>query len=319
VRYAGRSGCCAAIDQIVFDVPANVAGCFLPVVAVANGVTSNVGTIAVSNSGRECDDPLSFRGADLGALQRNGRMRVGSIVLWNQTPAGAPLGSTALSGSFVSYTPQSLMGSTAAVNPSAGTCYMSQTPVETDTAAASPVQALNAGFNVMSSGPAGALTAEWVSPGQYQASATPSGLPAGVYTISGSGGPDIGAIHATLNIQPGVQWTNAADFPATIRAGQPMTFRWTGGDRSGFVVIRIHSANVTLASSIVCNVPATPGAFTVPDYLTRGILQGRGSISVGSFGAPGTFSATGLDVGMISAGASTVLETNFQSPPVGMN
>src|SRR5438270_5680241 len=34
VRYAGRSGCCAGVDQIIFDVPAGVSGCYVPVAAV---------------------------------------------------------------------------------------------------------------------------------------------------------------------------------------------------------------------------------------------------------------------------------------------
>ena len=52
VRYAGRSGCCVAVDQIAFDVPAGVSGCYVPVAAVTGGVVSNFGTISVSATGR---------------------------------------------------------------------------------------------------------------------------------------------------------------------------------------------------------------------------------------------------------------------------
>jgi len=47
VRYAGRSGCCAGVDEIIFDVPAGVSGCYVPVAAVTGAAVSNFGTIAV--------------------------------------------------------------------------------------------------------------------------------------------------------------------------------------------------------------------------------------------------------------------------------
>src|SRR5581483_1799312 len=34
VRYAGRSGCCAGVDQIIFEAPAGVEGCYVPVITV---------------------------------------------------------------------------------------------------------------------------------------------------------------------------------------------------------------------------------------------------------------------------------------------
>ncbi len=315
VRFAGRSGCCAGIDQVIFDVPAGVSGCYVPVVAVTNGLVSNSSTIAVSSTGNACDDPLSFRATDLATLQRNGRLRVGTIQLLNQTPAGASAGSATLSGSFISYTPQTLMMAPAAVNPSAGACYMTQSVVNSDPSLLPHGDALNAGFNFMTSGPSGSFVANWVSPGNYMSDVAPTALRAGIYAVSGAGGPDIGPLQANFTVAPAVQWTNAGDYPAMVRTGQPMTFRWTGGDSSGFVTIRIASASVTLSTSIVCNLPASLGTFTVPDYLTRTIIQGPGTISLGSFNTPASFSAAGLDVGDFTAQSSTVVQTSFQLPP----
>src|SRR5205807_1990311 len=42
VRYAGRSGCCVGVDQIIFEVPPAVEGCYVPVIAVT-------GSYAVQN------------------------------------------------------------------------------------------------------------------------------------------------------------------------------------------------------------------------------------------------------------------------------
>lgn len=71
VRYTGRSGCCAGTDQIVFDVPAGVQGCYVPVQVAGAGLlstpenatiplehtVSNSVTISVANDQNVCTDP----------------------------------------------------------------------------------------------------------------------------------------------------------------------------------------------------------------------------------------------------------------------
>ncbi len=56
VVYAGRSGCCAAVDQISFTVPAVANGCNVPVVVVSGGGSSNTVSLPVSGSGGACTD-----------------------------------------------------------------------------------------------------------------------------------------------------------------------------------------------------------------------------------------------------------------------
>ena len=51
VVYRGRSGCCAGIDQLVFETPAAIEGCQAPLNFEAGGVSSNFGSIAVASSG----------------------------------------------------------------------------------------------------------------------------------------------------------------------------------------------------------------------------------------------------------------------------
>ncbi len=317
VRFAGRSGCCAGVDQIIFDVPAGISGCYVPVVAVTNGMASNTGTIAVSSNGRECDDPVSLRAADLASLQRNGRLRVGTVALWNETAAGATAGSNTLSASFVSYTPQVLAAAHATVNPSAGSCTLTESTVDFDPSLLPHGDPLNAGFGVMANGLPGPMTAEWISPGQYSGTTTPATLPAGVYSLSGAGGPDIGPIQANFTVAPAVEWTNASEYSAPIQTGRALAFRWTGGDGASFATIRIQSVSATLATLIVCNVPASAGNFTVPDYLARTMVQGQATVSVGSFSAAGTFPTTGLDATWVVTGARKAVRTSFQAPPGG--
>ncbi len=314
VRFAGRSGCCAGVDQIVFDIPAGVSGCYVPIVAIAGGTVSNTGTIAVSTGGGGCDDAVSWRAADLAVLARNGRLRVGTVALWNQTAAGATTGSNTLSASFVSYTPQMLAAAYPAVNPAAGSCYLAESRTDFDPSLLPHGDPLNAGFGVMTSGLAGSLTADWVSPGNYESSMSPASLPAGVYALSGAGGPDIGPMQTSFTVLPAVAWTNSADYATPVQTGQSLPFRWTGGDAGSFATIWLSSSSANLTTSIRCNVPASAGSFTVPDYLTRTLVQGQGTVSVGSFSPATVFTATGLDTASVTSGTATVVRTSFQTP-----
>jgi uncharacterized protein (TIGR03437 family) len=56
VVYAGRSGCCAGVDQIAFEVPAGIAGCYQPVVVRSGGKISNFVSLAVNSTGAACTD-----------------------------------------------------------------------------------------------------------------------------------------------------------------------------------------------------------------------------------------------------------------------
>lgn len=56
VIYAGRSGCCAGVDQVSFQVPAGVSGCYVPVAVRSGGTISNFVSIAVASGGGACSD-----------------------------------------------------------------------------------------------------------------------------------------------------------------------------------------------------------------------------------------------------------------------
>jgi len=56
VSYHGRSSCCTGLDQINFQVPDVVDGCYVPVSVRNGGVVSNFTTISVSSGGQVCSD-----------------------------------------------------------------------------------------------------------------------------------------------------------------------------------------------------------------------------------------------------------------------
>ena len=81
VIYAGRSGCCAAVDQIRFVVPDGLSGCYLPVYVVVNGVPSNFTSMSVAPGGGACSDPGGITTTALG----DGNLTVGIVALQRTT------------------------------------------------------------------------------------------------------------------------------------------------------------------------------------------------------------------------------------------
>ncbi len=57
VSYAGRSGCCAGLDQIAVEIPASVFGCYVPVAVRSGGLVSNFVTLAIDPAGTSCASP----------------------------------------------------------------------------------------------------------------------------------------------------------------------------------------------------------------------------------------------------------------------
>jgi uncharacterized protein (TIGR03437 family) len=56
VIYGGRSGCCVGVDQISFEIPAGVTGCYVPVTVRSGGTLSNFVSIALASGGGPCSD-----------------------------------------------------------------------------------------------------------------------------------------------------------------------------------------------------------------------------------------------------------------------
>lgn len=82
ISYAGRSGCCAGLDQIAFEVPASVAGCFVPIVVESGGAVSNFVTMPVSSSGALCPDTAPGVPRDVLSKALNGEeIRIGALAV----------------------------------------------------------------------------------------------------------------------------------------------------------------------------------------------------------------------------------------------
>jgi len=171
--YAGRSGCCSGLDQIVFTVPQGVQGCYVPIAVQAGGAVGNIGTIAVSAAGQNtCSD--SVMGQDLvnklaaGGNVDFGYLRLESInlVISGLAGSGRGNGDTAYA-TFSKFTPTTAYYAEYGV--SSGYCVSSAYYVPADMSVAQ----LDAGSALSVSGPL-------VAPGPM----TPNQTGSGYYSLN---------------------------------------------------------------------------------------------------------------------------------------
>jgi hypothetical protein len=109
-------------------------------------------------------------------------------------------------------------------------------------------------------------------PGTLNATLSPTGtyLSPGAYTITGTGGADIGGFSAPFNIPAAPVLTNPAILalpPVTRSSG--LTVAWTGGAPNAYVQIQVSAvtdSTNTKGALAVCNVAASAGTFTIPPY-----------------------------------------------------
>ncbi|MBM3753511.1 MAG: hypothetical protein FJW38_05985 [Acidobacteria bacterium] len=203
VLYKGRSGCCAAIDQIVFEVPGGVSGCYVPLVVKNGNRVSNTTSISVAPNGGRCSDPFGFSDAELSVAEASGRLRFGSVNLSRisskQTVMGLSLDSTIDAGgaSFTEFTLQQLLASRGpggnAVTLGACTLF---TFSGNDSQSVDPIRPriLDAGAAINVTGPKGSKPIAKAAGGLYSttfanAIQLPPGIPAPPIPIPGFGEP----------------------------------------------------------------------------------------------------------------------------------
>lgn len=310
VIYAGRSGCCAGLDQIVFEAPHGVEGCYTPLAVEVGGVYSNFGSIAIGScadaSPTQTVRPLtntggiliagidfqapglpSFRGEFFSASFRNagdtGTARVQSLTeLFLGGPAPPP-------------------GSCALLPPA------NRNPALLFIPPVSAPSSLDAGTAITVSGSGGDRNVPSVAKGEYELAVDQTTLPAGRYQITNaSGGADIGAFDLPIDLSRPT-W---GPTPEVIPRSQDLTITWTADPSDQGLVAVTGSANACGDQFVtfVCYERASAGALTVPSR----ILQQLPSAAVGQSFVPGSlgvaslspnaqrsFTAPNLDIGFL--------------------
>ena len=281
VLYAGRSGCCAGLDQINFEVPSGAQGCFVPVAVRSGGVTSNFVTIPVASGGGPCSDPVGvpadlLRAAQSGQVVRTAAVGLGPVSilqadrLYNYSQALADTLSATLRTKITKKQVEDLLRATSAerrksilelvkkssrntldrVNrlrkiarlqqgmdqqgsvalfeqagaldrivaqfgellPPPGSCVVFSSDIANAEGSAAQKRGLDAGLEIVLSGPLGTRSLSGVAKGRYQTSFgggfTVGQLPAGAYSVSSAGGADVGPFTAALQVTNDLRWTN---------------------------------------------------------------------------------------------------------------
>ena len=339
--YRGRSGCCVGIDQIVFDVPAGLSGCYVPVYVQIGNIVSNFTTIAVTASGNTCSDPGGFSADELAAAQANGSIRYGTLSLsrtkvnFSIPGFGSIVQTTDLgSGLFYSYTFAQLQLARGAA-PAPNSCFVNTFKVPGDPGDPITPVYLDAGPFLNLSGPGGpkqlskTAAAGTISYSAQLGQSDPLGGPGtmylspGNYTYSGTGGTGanaVGPFQVIHNHVDNFVWTNDAAVTVVSRASG-LTVNWTGGDPNGYISISGSSTNVAnnAGASFSCYVSQSLGTFTVPSGIllalpTTGSSQGNplGNLIVGSISKETRFNAFGIDIGFVVSAEQVFKSMGYQ-------
>jgi hypothetical protein len=376
----------AGLDQVVFQVPSAVSGCFVPVAVRSGGTVSNFVTIPIASRGGTCSDPVGMPAGLTAKAQSGQSIRVGLVgigpipllqgagfsfvrnlasqfsellqtevseqdiiplmharglerqrALKQLVQAYRPLlssrnvslrqvaqmaNSLGNAGAAAGFTQlknlDSVIAQFGSVLPPAGTCTVAREwPFNSRDWGASS-QSLDAGSQLVLSGPVGTRTLTGTSAREYRVNLgsgfANAQLPLGTYSLSGAGGREVGAFTATLAGGATLQWTNKAVIGAVDRS-QPLVVNWSGQNLNGYVVFGGGSSVSDLRSAFVCAEDARKQTLTVPTYVLGAMPSApaeRGYLFLAKHPLQNAFSAPGIDIGYFVDFSSDSKELAFQ-------
>ena len=320
VLYHGRT-VFPGLDQINLVVPAGLSpGCAVTLTVSSGTYVSNFTTIPVTTGGNTCtneggDPNLNISDAERARWISAGQYTAGSVGLTRSTSYSTTTTRTdTFSAGFNRITGNigPLFNSTFFV-PTVGSCMVTSGLVNPFPDLV--YKSLDAGASLTSLGPAGTKTVprSTNSAGFIGYSVTVGNgtagnyLDPGSYTISGSGGPDIGSFTGTIQVAPELIWTNRTSLESVDRA-TPITLTWSGGEPTTLVTIEASSTVIrgttVISASFQCWAKNTDGRFTIPASVMAtlpptGTLPG--SLAIATVGRGTRITATGLDYGTLGS------------------
>jgi uncharacterized protein (TIGR03437 family) len=335
--YSGRTPCCAGVDQIVFQVPANAPqGCWVPVAVRTGGSTvSNFVTMAITPDGSSClksGSPFVTAGKYGGFLG----LRVATHEDIGTRNAVDVTGDYAAAVAYEA--PASNFPFNPILSwPPAGTC--TEYTVKGDLlrgdrlplAVPSGGKLLSFGPALTLSGPAGMKMLQNVLMAgilKYLGGSISNGLfndtsylQPGSYQISGVAGADVGGFSVTAPMPQPLTWTNR-DQLVVIDRTQPLNLSWSGGSGTPVAIVGF-GVDLPTDSTTVFGCVAPPGAtsFTVPPMMLSNVpatrsnpLQSKSVIYLGNAPNPsaGSFSGSGLNAGFVGFQYATGKTVTFQ-------
>ncbi len=336
VIYQGRSGCCIGEDQIVFVVPPNTpTGCAVPLAVQIGSEISNYTVMAVAPKGSRTCTPSNSSFAGLSVQQftttvDTGAFNVGNIKLSRQpnfNGQGQVTGNTDYGkAQFFSVNQpfpvlQPFVLSNIDDSP-AGTCVVFNNLNGSNKGNyLNLVRALDAGPSINVTGPNGSQNIPTSGEGGGGVTLTDGAggnfLTPGAYTLTGTGGADIGKFSVPYTIPtPPTLTSPASGSNMNVTRANGFTFTWTGGAANAFIEISGQSATdntQTNGASFNCFAAASAGTFTIPPSVLLALPPGNNGVMFFQPYAPyGNFSASGLNLGFIQMNYQTTIFTTFQ-------
>jgi uncharacterized protein (TIGR03437 family) len=319
IIYRGRSGCCIAEDQIVFVVPDGVSGCNVPIVAQINTAISNYATMAIAPSGSTCApyNP-SVPASIMSQIAATASPTFGFVELSRDVADRADRGESA----FFKLNGSGRLLADAIDTMPLGACtvipfFNAPGPTGSDPFDTLPISVLDAGASLAISSSGRNRTLPKTPPGSYEARLgdTSAGnyFDPGVYTITGTGGRDVGSFTTSITVPQPLVWTNPPVNNTPVVRANGLTVNWTGGDPNGFVNIEGEGSILTAPGSntvfagaqFQCLAPASAGTFVIPPAVLLtlppqpanpapgsrpvfGFIALSGDTAAATFTAPGT-------------------------------
>jgi hypothetical protein len=179
------------------------------------------------------------------------------------------------------------------------------------------VGSLDAGANIQVTGPNGNQTIPANKNRETTLSAAGTYLSPGAYTISGSGGANVGAFSQAYTLPaPPTLTSPASGVNINVTRANGMTLTWSGG--SANYIIQIQGSNATDATqtkgaNFTCFVSASAGTFTIPPSVLLALPPGNfGGMNFQPYSLYGTFTASGLNHSAIQMNYQTPIFTTLQ-------
>jgi uncharacterized protein (TIGR03437 family) len=345
--YAGRSPSFAGLDQINFKIPSDVTtGCYVPVAVTASGQVSQDFVLSIAGTGSVCTHPLGLTQASLATLDSGGTLNVGlfqmlrafiAVLNGSIEGAGGLFDNANANSVFQMYNripvafgtapyPAPLNGCVAVDQVNTGSGFMAP-----DFSAIGGKELIADPLAMSVTGPGGQDVVLRQDTGGYLRVFFPPILGPGDWTISGTGGVDVGAFNAKITLPANLDWTNRGNFSTVPQSD--LTITWTGGNLSGSNPVLTVFGNSTIvnatdpsksrAKSFYCAAPASAGRLVVPAAIRQQIpstTTAAGETAFASLGiTTGGFASftapltTGtLNAGAIAYGEAIVLTVKYQ-------
>lgn len=277
--YSGTSSGYPGLWQVNFVLPSTMApDCFATLTVTGGGQASNLVTIAIAAPGQtSCSSGIPA--STLSKLDSGtGNITMGGLVLGENVINGAV--SYAIAGVINQYTAAEFLIPYS--GPKVDKCTVLHEVYSTSGKEPSaPDSTLDAGVTLTLTGPNTSITlTKSAQPlGPFYGGSISSITPGGTYTLTGTGGAQVGPFTASAKFPTSFTVTNLSSL-TTVNRAQPLTINWAG---SGFDTVEIQINTTTETTTTVnglglnCAVPASLGTYTIPAaalaYLTPGSAQ----------------------------------------------